>query len=302
MAKEKIESKPARPAPEPAPKIGDKVNFVVPHTKKIIPLEVLSVPADLDGRQVIVNLDGPPGKDGKVTAQRLAVPFRDANPPVGGTWHWPAKVAALLLAILLGLTAQVQAAIPTYRTVSAVGNATAPAQVYFPANTNAQARVVSVWYASDTNTAALQFSTGGTAYTQVATNAASTSITNLINTTNGLQAGSVMLLEWNGNPYTNTLVSYGSYITGTNTFGQTLYQPFMVLGSGGWGVALTNAWQNIYEMSSISSLPVGANTNAINGDAIYVGNYGRPVWLQLSSALKTNQIPAASAHYDQLGQ
>ena len=302
MAVKEIKPAAERPGPEPVPQPGDKVNYVAPNAKRNIKLvEVVSVPEEHDGRQVVVNLDGAPDKDGNVPTVKKAVAFRDGD-PVGGTWHWPKKAASLILVFLaMAFTFKLRAAIPSYKTLSDGGNAASPASVYFPANPTAQARIVSLFYTSDTNNGTLGFSSGVTAYTQMATNAASSSVTNLVNTTNGLTVGSLLILENGGIPYSNTLSSYGTYVTGTNTFGQTTSQAFIVLGSGGWGVALTNALENIYQMGAISTIQVGSQSNAINGDAIFVGNFGRPVLVTLGPTLVTNRLSSVSAHYDSQG-
>ena len=194
-----------------------------------------------------------------------------------------------------------QAALPTFRTFSAAGNATTPAFVYMPADPSSQIRVVSVFYQGDTNNAALTFSAGIGAYYQANTNASTSSITNWVNSTNGLVNGNVLVLQQGGVGYTNTLVSYGTFITGTNSAGTVTNQAFVVLGSGGWGVAAT-VYSDIYQMGTATTFTVGNNTNSINGDAIYVGNYGRPLILSLTPALATNRIITASTHYDSATQ
>lgn len=203
-----------------------------------------------------------------------------------------------LLAIgLASVCLTAKAVLPTFRTFSGYGNATTPAQIIMPADPNSQIRIVSLYYTSDTNIAGISFSTGVGAYYQANTNALTSSITNWVNTTNGLVPTSTLVLQQNGQTYTNALVSFGSFITGTNSFGVVTNQAFVVLGTGGWGTnALVGA--DIFQMGSASTIYVGAGTNALNGDAIYVGNYGRPVIATLSPALSTNRIPSLSTHYD----
>lgn len=186
------------------------------------------------------------------------------------------------------------AVLPTYKTFSAAGTAAAPATIIFPDDPNSQIRIVTIYAQSDTNNAQLQFTTGGTAIWQTATNAGASAVTNLVNSTNGLVPGSVLVLNHGGTMYSATLSSFNQNATngnGTN----------IVLNSGGWGVA-TSAGDNIYQMSATNTINVGNTTNSQNGDAIYVGNYGRPVMLRLTPALVTNALPAASAHYDSASQ
>jgi len=188
----------------------------------------------------------------------------------------------------------VYAALPTYKTTSATGTAAAPSLAKFTADPNSQIRVVNVNCQSDTNNARLEFTTGNGAYYQTATNVASSSVTNQINSTNGLVPNSVVVLQHQGALYVSTISSFDQNATngnGTN----------VVLASGGWGVAST-VGDDIFQMSSTNYLFIGAATNGVNGDAIFVGNYGRPVLIRLTPALVTNAIPLVSAHYDSQGQ
>lgn len=238
------------------------------------------------------------------------------------------KSIALALGLAVGLSAaNASANIPTYHTYSANGNAAGPATLVFPADPNSQVRIVSIYYIADTNKAALQFSSGTTAFTVVYTNAATSTVTNIINSTNGLAAGNILVLQKaaTGVDYTNDVVSVGN--TGTNTMtlsGVTITNlattlgvygqgpvgtpatnvNFVVIQSGGWGV-YPGVNDEIYVMGAISSLPCNGTTNivqAVNGDDIFSGDYGRPVLMMLTPCLNTNQIPSASAHYDSASQ
>ena len=196
-------------------------------------------------------------------------------------------------AVALASAICVQAGVPTFKSFSGAGNAAAPTTVIVPADPNLQFRVLSINYASDTNNGGLLFSKGAGAYYATITNATTgaggaTAVTNNINTTNGLVGSSVMVLQTAaGTCYSSTLSSYG----GTNgTY-------FIVLASGGWGVAqAVNA--DIYQMSAATSpYVVGASTNWLNGEALYVGDQGRPVIAKLTPALATNQIISLTGQY-----
>lgn len=209
-----------------------------------------------------------------------------------------------LLSIGVGLVTLAGSAfadLPTYKTYSAGGNATTPSIVYFPSDPNSQIRLVYVNYASDNAAASASFATATTAYAITATNTTTTQVTNLLNSTNGLSAGAELILEHNSLPYMNTISSWGTYVTGTNTFGQVTNQAFVVLNTGGFGV-LPAVNDNVYLMSTLYAIPVGKQTNALSGAAIAVGNYGRPLILTLGPATSTNDIFSASAHYDQATQ
>lgn len=201
-----------------------------------------------------------------------------------------------LLAVGLFAAVTALANLPTYKTVNGFGNGTAGAIAYLPADPNSQIRVIYVSYGSDTNKAALNFTTGTTAYWQTATNVASSSVTNQINSTNGLSANATLILEHGGVPYTATVSSWNSS-TNAGTAGGTN----VVLSSGGWGVNVS-VGDNIYLMSSATALPIGQGTNQLAGDAIFVGNYGRPVQAQLTPANLSNSLYSVSAHYDSQSQ
>lgn len=187
----------------------------------------------------------------------------------------------LLAACLVTLT--VIAATPSYVTKSDGGNASAGAEVIFPSDPTAQIRIVGLNWQSDSNTAVVSFTTGEGAYRATATNTSS-GVTQVLNSVSGLAANDILVLERAGVGYAATLSSTNS---GTNA----------VLASGGWGVA-PRIGDNVYKMSSATTIPVGATTNAQNGEAIYVGNWGRPVRAVLTPAAVTNRLNSVTARYE----
>ena len=199
-------------------------------------------------------------------------------------------LTSLAVGLLFAVTAL--GALPTYKTLSAYGNSTAGALVYFPSDPNSQIRLIYVNWGDDKAGNKLNFYTGVTAYSQALTNAASSSVTNAINSTNGLAANASLILEHGGVPYPATLSSLS-----TNAAGQ----PVLVLGSGGWGVN-ASVGDNIYLMSTATSIPIGVGTNAFAGDALFTGNYGRPVEVTIDTATATNSLYSVSAHYDSQSQ
>ena len=190
---------------------------------------------------------------------------------------------------------QAQTGIPVYQTLSATGNAAAPSTVYFTAIPNQQVRIVSVSYQADTNNAGLQIQAGSTAYYQTATNATSTSVTNGINSTNGLLAGSTLILDQGGLPYSATLASYGAW-PGTNSLGVVTNAYYIVLGANGWNTA-ANSGSSIYQMSAPATVPVGNTTNSLFSNALYAAPPGRPLTVTLTPALQTNRLNAVSGRY-----
>lgn len=201
----------------------------------------------------------------------------------------------ILIAVgICGVALSVLAATPAYKDLSAAGTAASPATLIFPADPyGAQIRIVSVNWKSDTNNATLQFSDGATAFTQVSTNVATSSVTNQINSTNGLVPGSVIVLQHAGVCYASTVSTFNES-TNAGPYGGTN----VVLASGGWGVA-ASVGDAIYQMNSPMTLTEGQTTNAMNGEAVFVSSLpGRPVMIKLTPALVTNSIPLAVARYE----
>jgi len=195
-----------------------------------------------------------------------------------------------IIGVAILSTIAVLAALPTFKTTSASGTTSAVA--YFVADPNSQIRVVSANLTSDLATSTLALRTGAGAYYQTITNAASSSITNGISSTNGLVPSSVMVLQHAGACYSSTLSLWTTNAAGA---------PVIVLASGGWGVN-ASVGDDIYQMSAATTVGVGAVTNQWqNGDALYVGNYGRPVMATLTGTGACS-INVLSAHYDSVGQ
>ncbi len=179
----------------------------------------------------------------------------------------------------------VHAASPRYVTKSANGNTANGAWVAFPADPSSHIRIVTANWSADTNNAALSFKSGLGAYSVAATASAATNNTIVINSTVGLAANDLVLLQRSGVCYTNTVVSTNSV---TN----------LVISVGGFGVVAT-AGDSIYKMSSATTLPVGNTTNWQSGAAIYAATYsGRPVLVQLTPCNVTNKLNSVVATYD----
>ena len=73
-------------------------------------------------------------------------------------------------------------------TKSGYGNSTTPAEVNFQSDPSMQCRIVYANYGSDSNTAVLSISTGTTALNFLATNSATTTVTNVVQSTAGIPA------------------------------------------------------------------------------------------------------------------
>ena len=217
------------------------------------------------------------------------------------------NILTVLAVVLAGVVAAF-ATLPTFKTLTATsGTIAAPATVTFPADPNSQIRVILASYTTRTNNSTLSFQSGEAAFYQTITNATTSSITNFIDHTNGLLATRTMVLTHAGTLYTNQLVSYGNY-SGTNSVtGGVTNACFIVLGTGGWGVA-TTVNDDIEQMSVATTIPAPATSNGTDfnglatGEALFVGNYGRHVMVTLTPCLTQNALNSVSAHYDSASQ
>jgi hypothetical protein len=203
------------------------------------------------------------------------------------------KIFSSLAVGLFTVTAALaQSASPQYQTLADGGIAAVPAETDFLAKPALQARLISVNYQSDTNNAQLQISTGVSAFGITTTNQLSSSTTNQINSTNGLSAGAVLFLQQGGAAYIGT-VSTWNQTTNSGPYGGTN----VVLTAGGFGVA-TSVGDVVYQMGTPTVIGIGATTNWLNGEAIFVGNVGKPLRVLLTPALATNNLNSATVRYE----
>lgn len=151
--------------------------------------------------------------------------------------------------------------------------------VLFPSSSGKQLVIYNVAYRNATN-AQLQFATGEALFTQTATNT-STGITNQVNSTNGFTPGSLLVLEHNDTAYIAPLVSIGQATNGMGTN--------IVLAAGGWGVA-PSIGDRISQLGTETTLILGAGTNTVSGNAVFVGNPGRPVVIRLGPAITPSYL------------
>lgn len=187
-----------------------------------------------------------------------------------------ASFAVALMAVAASLS---------YSTLSDAGTAASPAEVIFPSVEMKNIRLVGVNWSSDTNNASMSFSYGTSAKVITVANASSSGVTQVLDSVTGLAANDVLVLQQSGVCYAATLSSTNN---GTNA----------VLASGGWGVASV-AGSEVFKMSTATTIPIGATTNAQNGEAIFVSSQqSRPVRVVLSPANVTNRINTATAIYE----
>ncbi|MEN6642678.1 MAG: hypothetical protein ABFE08_09545 [Armatimonadia bacterium] len=169
--------------------------------------------------------------------------------------------------------------------VSKTGSGTTAATVYWPADAQKTARLVGVIATSDKAASVISLRTGTTAYTITVTNATTTSINQWLNTTNGLVASGVVVLQKpDGTCYSSTIAAGCAE---TN---------MVILASGGFGV-VAGVGDQMYLMSDATSIKLGATTLSTHGPAIYVGNRGRPVRMVVDGTSACS-IDAATAAYE----
>jgi len=168
-------------------------------------------------------------------------------------------------------------------TATATGSTLSTA--YFPVQPLQQIRVVGAICTSDLAGSVLSLSTGVGAYT-VLSNATSSATTIYIASTNGLSSGDALVLQtWGG---TNGYDTVASNPAASNA---------VVITAGGFGAAVS-AGDQLYKMSAATTIPVGSNgTVNYQGEALFVGNKGRPVRATLNGT-SANTINSITAHYE----
>ena len=193
------------------------------------------------------------------------------------------KTILSIAALVTGLAAAAQQyTVPQYLTTTATGTTLSTA--YFAAQPLQQVRIVGAICTSDLAGSVLSLSSGVGAYT-VASNATSSATTIYITSTNGLVSGDVLVLQtWGG---TNAYDTVASNPTASNA---------VVITASGFGVAVT-ADDQIYKMSAASTIPIGSGTGNYQGEALFVGNKGRPVRATLNGT-SANTINTLTARYE----
>jgi hypothetical protein len=191
------------------------------------------------------------------------------------------RVLKCWAAIAMASVAVTAMAAPEYVTTS--GSGTTAVTVYWPADAVRTPRIVGVIATSDKAASVLSIRKGTTAYTPVVTNLVTTSTTQWLNTTNGLAANDVVILQKaSGTCYSSTVASVETNM--------------VTLASGGFGATVALADQ-IYKLSAASTIKVGSATVNFQGPAIYAGDRGRPLRVVLDGTSACS-VDSATAAYE----
>ncbi|MEN6533038.1 MAG: hypothetical protein ABFD89_05205 [Bryobacteraceae bacterium] len=183
------------------------------------------------------------------------------------------------LAIGLALPLAAQNVPPTYVTQSASGTTTAI--VYFATSPAQQCRIVQTVASSDLASANILLSTGVTPLTITKSNALGTTID--VAYTNGFTVGDICLIEKASGVITNMQIA--SFTGSTN-----------IVFSG--NIPQTLVGDQVYKLSTPVKFWVGVFTNrAMAGDAIFVGNRGRPVQV-LVNGTSACSLDAITGRYE----
>ena len=186
-------------------------------------------------------------------------------------------VAAVV--VCLAMPARAQYTVPTFVTLAASGTKTSV--VYFASAQSQQIRVVQTIASSDLASANLLLSTGVTPLSITKSNASGTTID--VAYTNGFAVGDQVVLETAAGVITNQAIA--SFTGSTN----------IVFANK---VPITRIGDQIYQMSTAVKLWTGVFTNRVlSGEAIYVGNKGRPVQVLLNST-SAGSLDAITARYE----
>ncbi len=192
--------------------------------------------------------------------------------------NWKLKLAVIGSAAVLATA--VWADSPSYQTQTAT-HATL-SKLYFAADPVLQPRVVGVVYTTDLVGAQLKWYAGTTAYSVSASNQNTTTIT--LASTNGLTTSDTLMIQ-SARTGVITNIAISSFPDPTNVTLANIPGFNTVPGDSAYKQSAATVW--------------GAFTNvsySIQGEALFVGNRGRPVMGTLNST-STNSI-TSTAHYD----
>lgn len=170
-----------------------------------------------------------------------------------------AKLAIIgLLSLVAGLFSARAQSLPVYTTLSSSGTTTSV--LFFASSPLQQCRIVQAIATSDAASSWVTFKTGTTPLSITKSNAADTTID--VARTNGFAVNDFVILEQSTGWVTNAQIA--SFTGATNiTFK--------------WNVPITLPGDQIYKLGTATALPVGAANKVYSGEAIFVGNRGRPI-------------------------
>ena len=184
---------------------------------------------------------------------------------------------------LLGLALAAIVAIPAagadYVTKNASG--TTSCEVHFPADPQAQIRLVGAIATSDKAASVLSIRTGTTPYVIGSSNASGGTIS--VTTTNGLAADDVLVIVNADGTHTSAVIA--AFLNTTN---------ITLVATNG---VVTLPGDEVYKMSAATTLKCAAATVNYQGEAIYSGNRGRPVRVVLDGTSACS-LDAITVRYD----
>jgi hypothetical protein len=188
------------------------------------------------------------------------------------------SVSTLGLAAGLGLSAWAQ---PVYQTFTASG--TSSAALIVPASPLQQARVVTAIATSDKAGSLLTLKSGVGAY-KVGVANTNTDATNIVlTTTTGLASNDVVVVQISGSNFVRT-------VWGTSNSTNLLLTAAVLN-------AVTTK-SEVFKLGSAVTLGVGAATNkAYTGEAVYVGNRGRPIYVTVDGTSACS-VDSLSVRYE----
>src|SRR5258708_4827803 len=170
---------------------------------------------------------------------------------------------------------------PSYKAASASG--TTSAELIFPADPVLQIRVVGVIGSSDKAGSKFSFSTGGTpaAITVASTNLSATNI--YVGGYAGFSTNDIIVIQ---TPVTNRSLTVWGLANSTN-----------IITTAAVGVTQLVS-SEVFDLGAATTLKAGAITNtSYQGEAIYVGNRGRPLRVTLDGTAYSS-LDSVTVHYD----
>lgn len=177
--------------------------------------------------------------------------------------------------LMLGVAAWAQ---PVYETKTASGTTTSVC--YFATSPFQQARVVQAIATSDLATSVLTFKSGTTPMTCAYTNPVDVNFG--VAATNGFFVGDFVIVETAAGAITN------AQITGFTKATNMIFKD---------KIMATVPGDMVYRLGAATTLPVGAATKVYSGEAIFVGNRGRPIMVKVDGTSACS-LDAISARYE----
>lgn len=190
---------------------------------------------------------------------------------------------SLVAAVAFGFSSQAQT-LPTFKTFTATN--VGSTNIIIPQSTTSQIRIVSIIASSDLSSSTVSLYSGTTAHYVNTANASTAATTIVLESTNGVIAGSLLYVQ---GATSNVVATVSSVAGSTATISAAL------------GIAQTVGME-VEVLSAPIPLGLGSKTyNVWASDGLFVGNYGRCVYATVTGTTFC-RFDALTVHYDASSQ